>query len=134
MSVYGIRVGTLKIKEQIKKEFNDALKAELQKNNKFSDDKKVLAYIKDKYPHYEAIRTEKLSIKTEEQKTQFYDCASLYFCTIGTINHNAKNTQESCVAERNGNCRAFSRQFKELIDKSAFKDKIYNLLPKPRNQ
>lgn len=135
MSVYGIRVGTLKIKEQIKKEYNDAFKAEVKKNNKFSDDNKVLAYIKDKYPYNEAIRTENLGIKTENQETKFYICNS-YGCVVnrGTINHNAKNTQESCVAERSGNCRAFSRQFKELIDKSAFKNTIYNLLPKPRNQ
>ena len=133
MSLYGPRMGTLKIKEQIKKEFNDALKDELQKSNKFSDDKKVLAYIGDKYPYYEAIKTENLSIQTEEQKTQFYDCVG-YCSNIGTINHNAKNTQESCVAEGSGNCRAFSRQFKELIDKSAFKNTIYNLLPKPRKQ
>ena len=32
------------------------------------------------------------------------------------------------------NCRTFAREFKELIDKSAFKDKIYNALPKPKNQ
>lgn len=131
MSVYGESAMTLKIKEQIKKEFNDALKAELQKSNKFSDDKKVLAYIKDKYPYYEDIKTENLSIQTEGQKTQF--CVG-YCSNTGIINHNAKNAQESCVAKGSANCRAFSRQFKELIDKSAFKDTIYNLLPKPRNQ
>ena len=32
------------------------------------------------------------------------------------------------------NCRTFATQYKELIDKSAFKDKIYNALPKPKNQ
>lgn len=32
------------------------------------------------------------------------------------------------------NCRTFATQYKHLIDKSAFKDTIYNLLPKPKNQ
>lgn len=78
-----------------------------------------------------------------ELKTQGFAWTQTKFITtklyqnnveLGTINHNAKNAQEVCVAKGSGNCRAFSRQFKELIDKSAFKDKIYNLLPKPRNQ
>lgn len=34
----------------------------------------------------------------------------------------------------NYNCRTFATQYKELIDKSAFKDRIYNALPKPKNQ
>ena len=51
----------------------------------------------------------------------------------GYVYHN-RSAQNACVAYNDGNCRAFSRQFKELIDKSAFKDKIYNLLPKPKNQ
>lgn len=34
----------------------------------------------------------------------------------------------------NYNCRTFATQYKKLIDKSAFKDRIYNKLPKPKKQ
>ena len=137
----GIEVS--KVKAQIQKEYDTALIAEFKKNsNKFSDDNKVIAYIKDKYPESETITMGKFKMVTET-KTQGFAWTQIRAITtklyqndreLGTINHNAKNTQESCVAEGSGNCRAFSRQFKELIDKSAFKNTIYNLLPKPRNQ
>ncbi len=140
MNVYGERAGIVRIQEKIQKEFEDALKVEMTKSNKFSDDNKVLAYIKDKYPYFEEIIIKNLAIQTDNdnKKTTLQICSGCPYKTtsyiIGTINHNAKNAQESCEASGSGNCRAFSRQFKELIDKSAFKDTIYNLLPKPKNQ
>lgn len=146
----GIETQTLK--KQIEKEYDDAIFAEFKKNGyKFNDDNKILAYIKDKYPINETIvlGTLKMVTDTEMQgflwneievvttKLFWYDKNSWDFdkwINIGTINHNTQNTQNACVAKNGGNCRAFSRQFKELIDKSLFKDKIYNLLPKPKNQ
>ncbi|MGX2982987.1 toxin-antitoxin system YwqK family antitoxin [Helicobacter sp. 23-1045] len=131
---------TKKVKAQIGKEYDNALIAEFKKHN-FSDDAKVLAFIKDKYPEKETISKANLKIDTTSESKglpwaqQQTTTTTLYQGSeIGTINYNTQNTQNACVAKNGGNCRAFSRQFKELIDKSAFKDKIYNLLPKPKNQ
>lgn len=142
-----------KVKEQIKKDYNTALITEFKKNSdKFSDDNKIIDFVKDKSPISETVARGTLKMITEVKTQGFawaqtqiivtklfwYDKDSLdvinQWKTIGTINHNAKNAQNACVAKGSGNCRVFSRQFKELINKSAFKDTIYNLLPKPRNQ
>ena len=131
---------TNKVKTQMQKEYSSAVLAEFKKNgHKFSDDTKVLSYIKGKYPTIEIIKTTKLQISTKGNETKFAEIGKNFSgeitdFPIGFINHNTKNIQDACKTIRDGNCRAFSRQFKELIDKSFYKDKIYNLLPKPKNQ
>lgn len=131
---------TKKIKAQMQKEYDNAILAEFKKHN-LSDDAQVLAYVKDKYPETETITKSNFKMETKSEfkgllwAQQQTTITKLYQGSeIGTINHNTQNTQNACVAKNGGNCRAFSRQFKELIDKSLFKDKIYNLLPKPKNQ
>lgn len=58
--------------------------------------------------------------------------------TMGYIDDYGESCQGDDLAVKtlreSYNCRTFAIQYKELIDKSAFKDRIYNALPKPKNQ
>lgn len=93
-----------------------------------------MAYVKNAQPFNEIIEGGNFILSTRHYNKDGNVTYFLINRKIGGMLYHSRSQQNACVAQGSGNCRAFSRQFKELIDKSAFKDTIYNLLPKPRNQ
>lgn len=132
-----------KLQAQYEIEYQKALQSELNKikkvepkyiKNDTMDD--YLAYIRNNNikPEYETITKSNLKISSKpygysvgEYRHELWDINDNKYVGIGVV-------EEGKCYGRGYSCAAFAKIFKELIDKSAFKDEIYEILPQPKNK
>ncbi|MGX3097612.1 hypothetical protein [Helicobacter sp. 23-1046] len=103
------------------------------KNNKISPMREVIKFVKFS-PTIEGDTTENLILlwragydilfKDTEKKLGKIELDYLY--------NDPKDSCEESYSEHY-TCRTFAKHYKQLIDKSAYKDRIYKALPKPKN-
>lgn len=134
-------------REKLKAQEEKELQIELAKNPELYNtpnldaysDSKLLSDIKDSdiEPNKEIITANDLRIESRDfvfsnSQTIFYANINNSFEKVGSI-----KVGSSCYEgdyTNKYNCRTFARQYKQLIDKSLLKDKLYEYLPKPKNQ
>ena len=139
-----------KLKAQVEKELQVELRnalhseviiidANFKSFDDYSDDI-LIAFIKNNNPtpRYEIITTnDDMKIKANVHSFTGGDSIELDFYV--NINNKMEYIggmyNSSCSGSYDKyNCRTFAKHYKQLIDKSVFKDEIYKNLPKPKNQ
>lgn len=95
-----------------------------------SSDEQIIAFINSNNlkPSKETISNGNLKIIVEGIATFYIGASEVGYLQWGSCSESYHSSYKEKY-----NCRTFATQFKELIDKSAFKDDIYNALPKPKN-
>lgn len=143
-------------REKLRAQYDKELQIELAKipampNFYNYSDNELITYIKNNkiLPRYEVIKFVKFSPTIEGDTTENlilswgkddYGLLSIEFQdtkkTVGSIFQHPAGTGFYCEDKRineHYTCRTFAKHYKQLIDKSAHKNMIYEVLPKPKN-